>query len=50
MSRESESEQTQRTVAAAKDVLVELAPEVEVCVLDLGETLHLDAIAGGNPS
>ena len=28
----------------------ELAPEVEVRVLDLGGTLHLDAIAGGNPS
>jgi L-ascorbate metabolism protein UlaG (beta-lactamase superfamily) len=26
----------------------ELAPEVEVCVLDLGETLHLDAIARGD--
>lgn len=28
----------------------ELAPEVEVHVLDLGGTLHLDAIAGGYPS
>jgi L-ascorbate metabolism protein UlaG (beta-lactamase superfamily) len=28
----------------------ELAPEVEVCVLDLGGTLYLDAIAGGYPS
>ena len=28
----------------------ELAPEVEVRVLDLGGTLHLDAIAGGYPS
>ena len=28
----------------------ELAPEVEVRVLDLGETLHLDAFAGGYPS
>jgi L-ascorbate metabolism protein UlaG (beta-lactamase superfamily) len=26
----------------------ELAPEVEVRVLDLGETLHLDAVAGGD--
>jgi L-ascorbate metabolism protein UlaG (beta-lactamase superfamily) len=28
----------------------ELAPEVEVRVLDLGGTLHLDAITGGYPS
>jgi L-ascorbate metabolism protein UlaG (beta-lactamase superfamily) len=28
----------------------ELAPEVEVRVLDLGGTLHLDAIAGGYPN
>jgi hypothetical protein len=28
----------------------ELAPEVEVRVLNLGGTLHLDAIAGGYPS
>jgi hypothetical protein len=26
----------------------ELAPEVEVRVLDLGGTLHLDAVAGGD--
>ena len=38
------------TVTESRRHAAELAPEVEVRVLDLGGTLHLDAIAGGYPS